>query len=537
MKKVWMIGLTAVALSFFGMSQATAATLCVEPTGAMGCFNTVQGAVGAANPGDHIWVAPGVYYENVVVTTPNIIIQGGVYTAGTARRRGGGAAPFTWTPADPRQVIIDARPLPDCSGTGEAIWISGADNVTIANLTVRHSDVDNIWSTGNFTTLDTVRSLSAQWFGAYIEGYAPTVRNAYFTANYSGIVLTYGEDALIQNNTIYNHSCNGIYAYESWYATISGNTINGTAGFGFEGIFLDYCDDAIVSNNTIRGTGEEGIETYDSYYLTIADNDIRSCYHSGIFLNVTTGSVVSGNSVGGIDFHGIDVIGLGGNTISNNVVEDTYDDGIRVFDYDTTITGNLVRNIFAEDCFSVEAYGGAISNNQADGATYGDGFDLQVDDMTISNNTAQFNSYEGFDIDGDGNTISNNTARHNGDDWSPGFLIDGIGNTISGNLAEMNPGYGFYIQGNNAFTGNTAHNNYRTGIYLDSTYGGTLLVNDNLATNNHGEGIANFASGTCDIINNTALGNRTDICDEGPADLFQNNTFVTGGWNQVCCLE
>jgi len=185
----------------------------------------------------------------------------------------------------------------------------------------------------------------------------------------------------------------------------------------------------------------------------------------------------------------------------------------------------------------VESDGGAISNNLVEGVARAEGWYLGVDNATVSNNVARFNATEGFYIFGDNNVISSNKAWHNGNGWQGGFDIGGTNNTISGNLAEMNPGYGFYIAGDNTVTGNTAANNYRTGIYLAQTYGGLLLVDGNLATNNHGEGIANFAIGTCDIINNTALGNRTDICDEGPADLFQNNTFVTGGWNQACCLE
>jgi len=228
------------------------------------------------------------------------------------------------------------------------------------------------------------------------------------------------------------------------------------------------------------------------------------------------------------------------------VVEATYYAGIYVDDHDTTITGNQVRNIFANDCFYVVGTGGTISNNLAEGGTYGCGFDLEVDSMTISNNTAQFNSYEGFFVWGNDNTINNNTGRQNGDDdafagWPGGLWIEGDGNTLSGNLAEMNPGYGFYIDGANTLTGNTANDNYRTGIYLASTNGGTLMVNANVATNNHGEGIANNATTTCYIVNNIALGNRTDICDDAPLaippDAFNGNTFATGGPGVPCCLE
>ena len=39
--------------------QAYAATLCVDPTGACGCYTTIQAAIDAAQPNDTITVAPG----------------------------------------------------------------------------------------------------------------------------------------------------------------------------------------------------------------------------------------------------------------------------------------------------------------------------------------------------------------------------------------------------------------------------------------------------------------------------------------------
>lgn len=228
------------------------------------------------------------------------------------------------------------------------------------------------------------------------------------------------------------------------------------------------------------------------------------------------------------------------------MVEDTYYAGIYVYDADTAVTGNQVRNVFYDECYWVEGTGGTISNNQAQGAAFAGGFYLDVNEMSISSNTAQFNAYDGLWIEGNDNAVTNNTARHNGDDYieweTAGLYIEGDGNQITGNLAEMNPGHGFWIDGPNTVSSNTAANNYRTGIYLYITPGaGTLMVNNNVATNNHGEGIANFATNVCNIVNNIALGNRTDICDEAPLafppDAFNGNTFLTGGPGLACCLE
>jgi len=286
MKKLWFIGLTAAVLSFFGMAQATAAILCVEPTGAMGCFTTVQAAVDAAAPGDHIWVTPGVYYENVYVDTSTITIQGGEFTP--ARRRGVGG----WAAVDPTRVIIDARPL--CGNVAEAIWIDGAHHVTIANLTVRHADGwDNIYSDGDFTTIDRVHSLSSTLSGVYIVADDATVRNCYITANlYAGVEI-YGDNASVTNNAIYNHYYEGVYI-EGLAPDVIGNRIDQTED---DGVYLYDADGAVVSQNVIRGAYGYGVYTDDTIECTIANNDIRSCYDGGIYMYYSDDSTVSGNYI------------------------------------------------------------------------------------------------------------------------------------------------------------------------------------------------------------------------------------------------
>jgi len=184
--------------------------------------------------------------------------------------------------------------------------------VTVANVTVRHAALggmsgvaDNIYSTGDYTTLDTIHSLSADWDGAYIEAEYPTVRNSYFTGNEDGIGLLLANGAVIQNNTIYNHRYDGIWANDCRNATFTGNTINGTAGGGWDGIYLEYCYDSTVSNNTIRGAGRNGVYASASWPILVSSNDIRSCTSAGIYLDESDGSVVTGNSVGGTGSYGI----------------------------------------------------------------------------------------------------------------------------------------------------------------------------------------------------------------------------------------
>ncbi len=564
MRKVYLFGLVGFIICFWGLTQVFADNLCVNTTGAHGCYTTIQDAVDNANAGDVIWVEPGVYYENVHVTTANLTIQGGTY----ARKRslfGGANGATGWTLANPEQVVIDARPDEGCACTGPGVWIDGegvlagqndgygAENVTLRNLTVRHACApeeppyigDNIYSTANGTTLDTVHSISSDYGGVYIEGDYATVQNCYFAANFGAVGIA-GDYATVQDNTMYNHHYAGVYI-EGDDPLVTRNTIDGIDAVGEESaaIHIGYGDNAVVTYNTIKGVYGPGIIIDEGNSCMVFHNEITSTCLGGIWLWGSNDCTVNQNTIS-LCQYGIVVEGNegeeGGNTISNNTLEGGIY-GIIVIENNPTVTGNTVDN-YAEgihiDCPDT-CIGGTISNNQVERATIMDtGFSLMVDNMTISNNVAEHNPGGGFYISGDNNTIQNNSARYNGGKGIGGFYITGDGNAISNNLAELNWNYGFYIYGNNTVTNNTARNNYRTGICLDGPEGVDLTVDANIVTNNHGEGIANNALGggtTVSITNNIATGNRTDICNNGTIDVFTGNTYNTGGDTTPCCLE
>jgi parallel beta-helix repeat protein len=100
--------------------SALAATLCVDPGAANGCYATIGAAVAAAHANDQINIGPGQYLEDVVVTKPLALV-------------GAGSA----------ATIINAK------GLANGIYIDGLDNpglyqVQVTGVTVVNANFEGI---------------------------------------------------------------------------------------------------------------------------------------------------------------------------------------------------------------------------------------------------------------------------------------------------------------------------------------------------------------------------------------------------------
>jgi plastocyanin len=99
-------------------------------------FATIQDAVDSARPGDLILIGPGVYREEVVITTPHLTLRG----------------------EDRNRVILDgafSRP--------NGVKVLGADGVVVENMTARHYTVNGFFWTG-------VRGYRGSYLTAYSNG-------------------------------------------------------------------------------------------------------------------------------------------------------------------------------------------------------------------------------------------------------------------------------------------------------------------------------------------------------------------------------
>lgn len=99
-------------------------------------FATIQAAVRAARPGDLILIAPGVYREEVIVTTAGITLRG----------------------RDRNTVILDGG-----FRRATGVKVLGADGVVVENMTARHYTANGFFWTG-------VRGYRGSYLTAYSNG-------------------------------------------------------------------------------------------------------------------------------------------------------------------------------------------------------------------------------------------------------------------------------------------------------------------------------------------------------------------------------
>lgn len=204
------------------------------------------------------------------------------------------------------------------------IYLSaGNDNWTISNnkfyqtttrnqtLGVTHSAINVASSTGN--TLHT--------FSGNIIGFANATGTGTYQISlasggrFAGILVSLagtGGNYNIQNNTITNINITG------------GGSGTGTSA-GFAAILMGYGGTATISGNTIGGTAANGIISYSS--SSSSTSDVYGIYFSPsanvtILNNTIAGITATNSSTGAIVIYGIRAASSATNTIQNNIIGD-----------------------------------------------------------------------------------------------------------------------------------------------------------------------------------------------------------------------
>jgi parallel beta-helix repeat protein len=205
-------------------------------------YPTIQTAIDAAQNGDVVLVAPGVYGESLVLSGKTITLASEFYTTGDPQAID---STIIDGQADPAVVTVDASVGPDTQ---------------IVGFTLRNAE-DGIKARGKLRIL-----------------------NNRITGTRDGIDFA-DSGGYVANNTFENNSDDGIDSDGATAVTIENNTIRNNGNDGVEIRLHEYGGVTLtlsIRSNVITGNGEDGIQlidypdvshrVFDIQYNLIADN-------------------------------------------------------------------------------------------------------------------------------------------------------------------------------------------------------------------------------------------------------------------------
>jgi len=397
--------------------NVSASTAVVTPPNTAPCrnvtsFNTISQAIAHVPAGSTIYICPGTYAEQIVITKKLTLI--GESANGLAGGSASGAEnPVILSPTG--GVVVNAADLYDNSPIAAQIAVlSPGGTVNVSNLTIDGSNNDLSGCGTNLVgvlyqnasgTINHVvtryQELDPSDFGCQ-DGLAIFVQSGYSSGGTATVT--------IEDSSVHDYDKNGITADGSGtVATITGNYVAGIGATPLtaqNGIQVSFGAAGAVKDNTVT----------DDVYVNPADCGMsNSCYSAtGILLYDSGGTNSS-------------PVTISGNTVSNTqgaIVAVT--DGGETADYNN-VTSNK------------------ISTNAAivvTGATYLlDGIDLCSNNNTATSNTVYNSSGAGVHLDSEcsepgGAATGIGTATHNTvNEACTGVLLGNSGGTQSGTIA------------------------------------------------------------------------------------------------------
>lgn len=318
MKSIRMLA-SLLALSTLCMSDLYAQIVHVP-----GDFPTISSAIAAANPGDTIIVAAGVYNEHLVVNVANLTLLGAQANV-DARTR-------TQIPAN-ESIVTFAAPA---FGTG--IVNIAAPNVVFNGFTVQ----------GSGTIVNSTAAIFAGDAGQFLPSTTTIdvtglqLLNNIVQNNANGILIASIEPTPKSPNYLVQHN---------YFQNNSGDAISGDG----EGVFFNNSAGSVMTHVTVSENLFNGMETSASVSLsnvttaTLAnnvmnqDNSIALFATSGVSItgNVTSGATGTGSNTASAIFV---AFGSSNTTITDNVIATATSNGINIFqgNSNVTITGNCI---------------------------------------------------------------------------------------------------------------------------------------------------------------------------------------------------
>jgi hypothetical protein len=463
---------------------AEGASYTVCPAGPPTCdYATIQDAIDAAQPGDTVKVAAGVYNQvNNYGDTPQV-----VYLDKSVQLKGGYTTAFA-EPADPagNPTIIDAQQQ------GRGIYITG----DITSL------VEGFQITGGEMTL----AANLYGGGVYVVTATATLRHNQIHNNVAGhgagIALKNSSANLIQNVVLSNtagSSAGGIHLADS-PAMLAGNQISHNSAAVAGGGILLWFSDALIEDNIVS----ENVIVFDSnsrgagLYLGFSQAQLKN--------NVIESNNAPGSSSGG-GLHLFNSQALvQNNRIAHNSAGFGSGGGLFIQHSNATVEGNTV-----------------ISNS----AGYGGGALLLTSDAALYANTFLYN--QATFVNGGGLALASGSNAHlvnniialnqAGGSGGAGISVSNsspqfIHTTIAGN--EGGDGSGIYVFSSPGHVSDVSLTNtilvgHSTGIYVregnSATLTATLWGSDQWANGTNWNGPGDIATGAINISGDPAFVN------------------------------
>ena len=481
MKSLW----RALCISFLVFSAVTAGLLLSEEARA---GTPVVGDIVV----DTIWSPLGSPYwiETDVRVLPGVEL---LVSAGTEVRFNGlymlvveGILLVQGSAIDP--VVFTHNSSAPSPGDWVAIYVMGEAHVNYANV-------------------------SYAQFGIYMESLHNTLNDSFFYRNNQAILSgAFGYDNLIRNNTVYDSTYCGINVWRD-SNEITGNNVTGSGDTGiclvgamgnlvqqntlyrnsWNGIRIGShsSSNVILENTVLESQTYQGIGVWESQGNWILNNTIRGNNNNGIYLEQSSGNNISWNEImDSVDYHGISLYLADSNLIDGNLIQSVSLSGIYVeSSTGNRILGNTVHDnlngISVHGCPMTEIAGNNITSN-FDGI---DSADSPLSD--ISSNTISWNDNFGI-YSQDNNDISvvdNDFLWNTGDALQASFSNRGV---ISDNdFVGNDMGVILMNSSNVTMFGNNFTSNSMYGVFLSfssdvSVYHNSFVSNANQAADANG---------------------------------------------------
>ena len=415
---------------------------------ASGCdHTTIQAAVDAADDGDVIKVAEGIYTD---LHLRGAITQV-VYVSTTVTIRGGYTTAFT-EPPDP-----DAHPTTiDANGLGRGLVISGLVTVTVEGLHITDGDASGLG--GGLWNLDAGG-------GVYVVTATATIRNSRMfsnTAQFGGGLYLDHSAATLSGNTVTSNtvgttlsSYGGGLVLHQGAVTLTENTVSSNTACYGGGLFVTHSDATLNGNTVALNRGRYGGGAYLSYSpATISSNTIATNtaqhYGGGLYLYYSPAT-------------------LNGNTIISNTAADNNSDGGGLYltnSGDATLSSNAIVSNgagrygggMALDSSDVTLDSNTIMSNTA--GQHGGGLRLLYSDATLTNtiiadNQANTSGSAMYIIGSSPRLLHTTIARNSGGDGSGVYVTNQFGNystAVFTNTILVSHTVGIYVSSNNTAT-------------------------------------------------------------------------------------